>query len=71
MCEVVTRQRDRPDAATYAGSGKVEELQDICRLHDARSVVFDHALTAAQIRNLENAPCPRAARACGSSTAPT
>ena len=55
MCEVVTGKRDRPDAATYAGSGKVEELKDVCRLHDARSVVFDNALTAAQIRNLEKA----------------
>ncbi len=52
---VVTGRRDRPDAATFAGSGKVEEIQRACRLHEARTVVFDHALTAAQIRNLERA----------------
>ncbi|NJD89772.1 MAG: GTPase HflX [Betaproteobacteria bacterium] len=55
VCEVVTGRRDRPDAATFAGSGKVEELKGACRLHDARTVVFDHDLTAAQIRNLERA----------------
>jgi GTP-binding protein HflX len=55
VCEVITGRRDRPDAATFAGSGKVEEIQRVCRLHGARSVVFDHALTAAQIRNLERA----------------
>ena len=53
VCEVLTGRRDRPDAATFAGSGKVEELKAACRLHDARNVVFDDALTAVQIRNLE------------------
>jgi GTP-binding protein HflX len=52
---VVTGRRDRPDAATFAGSGKVEEIQAVARLHDASTVVFDNALTAAQIRNLEKA----------------
>jgi GTP-binding protein HflX len=55
VCQVFAGRRDRPDAATFAGSGKVEEIKAACRLHDARNVVFDHALTAAQIRNLERA----------------
>jgi GTP-binding protein HflX len=33
----------------------VQEILMACRLHGARSVVFDHDLTAAQIRNLERA----------------
>ena len=53
VCEVLAGRRDRPDAATFAGSGKVEEPARACRLPDARSVVFDDALTAVQIRNLE------------------
>ncbi|MBX3717577.1 MAG: GTPase HflX [Burkholderiales bacterium] len=53
VCEVLTGRRDRPDAATFAGSGKVEEILAACRLHGAKNVVFDHALTAVQIRNLE------------------
>jgi GTP-binding protein HflX len=55
VCEVLRGRRDRPDAATFAGSGKVEELQRLCRLHDTTAVVFDNALSAAQIRNLERA----------------
>jgi GTP-binding protein HflX len=55
VAEVIAGRRDRPDAATFAGSGKVEEIQAACRLHRAKAVVFDHALTAAQIRNLEKA----------------
>ncbi|MBZ0248452.1 MAG: GTPase HflX [Burkholderiales bacterium] len=53
VCEVLAGRRDRPDAATFAGSGKVEEILAACRLHGAKNVVFDHALTAVQIRNLE------------------
>ena len=48
-------RRDRPDAKTYVGSGKVEEIRDAARLHDAEIVVFDSALSAAQVRNLERA----------------
>ena len=55
VCQVVAGRRDRPDAATFAGSGKVEEIKAACRLHDARNVVFDHTLTGIQIRNLERA----------------
>ncbi len=51
--EVLSGRRDRPDAATFAGTGKVAQIRDACRLHGARTVVFDHALTAVQIRNLE------------------
>ena len=53
VSQVVTGRRDRPDAATFAGSGKVEEIRTVARLHDASTVVFDNELTAAQIRNLE------------------
>jgi GTP-binding protein HflX len=52
---VIAGHRNRPDAATFAGSGKVEEIQRATREHRAGSVVFDHALTAVQIRNLESA----------------
>jgi GTP-binding protein HflX len=48
-------RRDRPDAKTYVGSGKVEEIREAAREHRAEMVVFDHALSAAQVRNLETA----------------
>ena len=55
VVEVIRGRRDRPDAATFAGSGKVEEIQMASRLHRADVVVFDRELSAAQIRNLERA----------------
>ena len=55
VVEVIRGRRDRPDAKTFAGSGKVEEIADAVRLHGAEIVVFDQALSAAQVRNLEQA----------------
>ncbi len=55
VLEVIRGRRDRPDAKTFAGSGKVEEIQMASRLHRADVVVFDRELSAAQIRNLERA----------------
>jgi GTP-binding protein HflX len=55
VAEVIRGRRDRPDAKTYAGSGKVEEIQVAVGEHDADMVVFDQALSAAQVRNLEQA----------------
>jgi GTP-binding protein HflX len=55
VAEVIRGRRDRPDAATFAGSGKVEEIRMALTEHRAEIVVFDHQLSAAQIRNLERA----------------
>ena len=52
MARVVQRP-DRPDPATFLGSGKVQELKEICLAVDADTVVFDHNLSPAQQRNLE------------------
>ena len=51
--DVVRGKRSRPDPATFAGSGKVEEVAAVVRAHEADVVIFDHALTPAQERNLE------------------
>jgi GTP-binding protein HflX len=50
----VTQRRGRPDAATFLGRGKVEELAESCRSSGAGLVIFDRELSAAQARNLEN-----------------
>jgi GTPase len=49
----VTQRRQSPDAATFIGKGKVEELKDMCLQVDADTVVFDNELTPAQQYNLE------------------
>ena len=49
----VTGRRQRPDAATYAGKGKVEEVAARRAESAADLVIFNHTLTGAQQRNLE------------------
>ena len=49
----VNQRRDSPDPATFLGSGKVDELREICLALDADTVVFEHNLSPAQQRNLE------------------
>lgn len=46
--------RDTPDPRTLLGSGKVQELGEICRGNNIGLVVFENELSPAQIRNLEN-----------------
>lgn len=41
------------DARTCIGSGKVQEIADLCHANGVDLVVFDFELTAGQIRNLE------------------
>src|SRR6185437_2716065 len=47
--------RARPDPALFAGRGKVEEIADRRRESAADVVIFDHALSGVQQRNLERA----------------
>jgi GTP-binding protein HflX len=47
------QKRQRPDSATYIGSGKVGELEELVEAHEADLVVFDNDLGPAQTRNLE------------------
>jgi GTPase len=51
--EAVLQRRDRPDPATYVGSGKAEELRALSEALDVDVVVLDDELTPAQQRNLE------------------
>ena len=51
----VTGRRQRPDAATYAGKGKIEEIGARRVEGNADIVIIDHALSGAQQRNLERA----------------
>ncbi len=50
---VVKGKRQRPDAATFAGSGKVEEIAAQVQSTGASLVLFNHDLSPAQERNLE------------------
>ncbi len=52
---VVTGSRTQPDAKYFIGSGKVEEVRLQRLAQDADVVLFNHALSPAQERNLERA----------------
>jgi GTP-binding protein HflX len=49
----LVQERAEPNVRTFIGKGKVDELRDLCRHHDANLVIFDDILTPAQARNLE------------------
>jgi GTP-binding protein HflX len=49
----MTQQIERPDPATYVGSGKVEELAALIAEREATLVIFDDELSPAQGKNLE------------------
>jgi GTPase len=49
---LVEGKRQRPDPATFAGSGKVEEIAAVVERLQASLVIFNHDLTPAQMRNL-------------------
>lgn len=53
VLEGVIQRRDRPDPATYIGSGKVRELRDVVASTGADTVVCDGELSPGQLRQLE------------------
>ncbi len=49
----MVQNRDYPEAATFMGAGKVEELERMCDELEAGVIVFDHELSPKQIGNIE------------------
>src|SRR3989338_1001481 len=50
---IVRGKRSRPDAALFAGSGKADEIAETVVDKEANLVIFNHELSPAQQRNLE------------------
>lgn len=50
---VVTASRSTPSSRFFVGSGKAEEIADTVQTFGANLVIFNHALTPTQERNLE------------------
>ncbi len=50
----VTQSKDTLDPRTVIGSGKVEEIGELCKNNDIKLVIFDIELSPSQIRNLED-----------------
>lgn len=51
----VSQRLDAPNPRTFVGSGKAEEIADLCRSFAADVVIFDEELTPSQQSNLEKA----------------
>ena len=49
---IVEARRQRPDAALFAGSGKVQEIAELAERLEVPLVIFNHDLSPAQMRNL-------------------
>ncbi|SCF05847.1 GTP-binding protein HflX [Micromonospora coriariae] len=53
VADEVVQNRNRPDPATYVGSGKVDELTALTERTHADVVIADGELSPGQVRNLE------------------
>lgn len=51
----IVQKRPAFDSATYIGPGRLEEMAQLCQSGDIDQIIFDHELTATQIRNIEDA----------------
>lgn len=51
--QVLTASRSAPDPKFFVGSGKAQEIADLVSQTEATVVIFNHALSPAQTRNLE------------------
>ncbi len=54
VLEGLIQRRDKPDPATYIGSGKAAELHDVVSVTDADTVICDGELSPGQLTQLEN-----------------
>ena len=53
VLEALIQRRDKPDPATFIGSGKVSELKAVVAATGADTVICDGELSPGQLRNLE------------------
>ena len=59
VLKVVTGSRDKPDPRHFVGKGKLEEIRFEVEHAEADVVLFNHALSPSQQRNLEATLCCR------------
>lgn len=50
-----TQKLLHPDAKTFVGKGKLEEIRDYCQQKNIRVIIFDDELSGSQITNIEKA----------------
>ena len=51
----VTQNLQKPETATFVGTGKLQEIAEICEQQEIDLLVFDSELSPTQIKNIEAA----------------
>jgi len=54
VMDALIQRRDKPDPATFIGSGKVSELKAVVKATGADTVICDGELSPSQLKNLED-----------------
>jgi GTP-binding protein HflX len=49
----IVQNKTAPDSATFIGEGKVQEIKQLCEMHEVDLVIFDNELSPSQTRCLE------------------
>jgi GTP-binding protein HflX len=58
IAATLVQRRQKPDASSLVGQGKLDEIVDVVTSTNASLVLFDHDLTPSQLRNIESRlPC--------------
>ncbi|MDD4601175.1 MAG: GTPase HflX, partial [Negativicutes bacterium] len=55
VVDVIWQKREKPDASTFIGRGKVQEISLLVQTREANVVIIDDEISPAQQRNLEQA----------------
>ncbi len=53
VVDTLTQKRKKPDLTTFMGKGKVRELAEMVKAHDAQVIIFDNDLRPSQIGNIQ------------------
>jgi len=53
IVDIVTTSRNKPEVKYFVGSGKAKEIAELVKQHEVEVVLFNHALSPSQERNLE------------------
>jgi GTPase len=58
IAATLVQRRQKPDASSLVGQGKLDEIVEVATSTNASLVLFDHDLTPSQLRNIESRlPC--------------
>lgn len=50
----ISQKLSKPETATYVGTGKLEEIKEVCAQQEIDLLIFDCELTPSQIHNIED-----------------